>query len=66
SLGADVEPARWRELAPPPVPRNARRFADALTSGVNGDPTFRRAADMQRLIDAAFESAASGCRIAID
>ena len=66
SLGADVEPARWRELAPPPVPRNARRFADALASGVNGDPTFRRAADMQRLIDAAFESAASGCRIAID
>ena len=66
SLGADVETARWRELPLAPVPRNARRFADALASGINGDPSFRRAADMQRLIDAAFDSAASGRRISIE
>ena len=42
----------------PPVQRNARRFADALIAGENGDPSFRRAADIQQLIDAAFASAA--------
>ena len=31
-------------------------------SGENGDPSFRRAADIQKLIDAAFESSASGGR----
>ena len=58
-LGKDVDSNDWRELEPPPVRRNARRFADALLSGVNGDPSFRRAAEIQKLIDAAFESSAS-------
>ena len=35
------------------------RFAEALRTGVNGDPSFRRAAEMQRIIDAAVESAES-------
>ena len=64
-LGKDVDKARWRKLETPPVRRNARRFADALLSGVNGDPSFRRAADIQRLIDAAFDSAAAGGRVQI-
>ncbi len=64
-LGKDVDKARWRKLETPPVRRNARRFADALLSGVNGDPSFRRAADIQRLIDAAFDSAAAGGRVPI-
>ena len=59
-LGKDVDRNRWRKVETPPVRRNARRFADALLSGVNGDPSFRRAADIQKLIDAAFASSASG------
>lgn len=58
-LGGDVDLQRWRTLTPPDVKRNARRFADALDSGQNGDPSFRRASDMQKLIDAAFESSAT-------
>jgi predicted dehydrogenase len=58
-LGGDVDQQRWRTLTPPDVKRNARRFADALYTGRNGDPSFRRAADMQKLIDAAFESSAA-------
>lgn len=58
-LGTDIDRNRWRKLETPPVRRNARRFADALLSGGNGDPSFRRAAEIQRLIDAAFESSAS-------
>ena len=64
-LGKDVDKARWKKVECPPVKRNARRFADALASGVNGDPSFRRAADIQKLIDAAFDSAASGRAAAI-
>ena len=55
-FGADIDRAAWRPLDLPQVRRNARRFADALDSGENGDPSFRRAADMQKLIDAAFAS----------
>ncbi|TPM32985.1 Gfo/Idh/MocA family oxidoreductase [Mesorhizobium sp. B2-3-5] len=58
-LGKDVDQQRWRTLTPPDVKRNARRFAEALNTGLNGDPSFRRAADMQKLIDAAFESSAA-------
>jgi predicted dehydrogenase len=55
-FGKDIDKFRWKKLELPPVKRNAERFADALTTGVNGDPSFRRAAEMQRVIDAAFES----------
>ncbi|PWJ93922.1 MULTISPECIES: hypothetical protein [Mesorhizobium] len=64
-LGGDVDLQRWQTLALPSVKRNARRFADALDSGRNGDPSFRRAADMQKLIDAAFESSAAKLPISI-
>ncbi|MEW9808715.1 Gfo/Idh/MocA family protein [Mesorhizobium sp. ZMM04-5] len=64
-LGKDVDPAAWRELEAEPVARNARRFADALATGKNGDPSFRRAADVQKVIDAAFESARVGRRIVL-
>ena len=55
-LGEDVDHNMWKEIGTPPVKRNARRFADALISGANGDPSFRRASEIQKLIDAAFES----------
>jgi predicted dehydrogenase len=50
-IGKDVDKARWRTLTLPPVKRNAVRFAESLTSGVNGDPSFRRAAELQQIID---------------
>ncbi|QPC86672.1 gfo/Idh/MocA family oxidoreductase [Mesorhizobium sp. NBSH29] len=59
-LGADVDTSQWQVIETPAVKRNARRFADALHSGVNGDPSFRRAAEIQKLIDAAFASGSTG------
>ncbi|ESZ29244.1 Gfo/Idh/MocA family oxidoreductase [Mesorhizobium sp. L2C084A000] len=64
-LGGDVDLQQWRTLALPSVKRNARRFADALDTGRNGDPSFRRAADMQKLIDAAFESSAAKLPVSV-
>lgn len=59
SSGKGVDAHRWRRKTVPPTRRNARAFADALISGVNGEPSFRRAAEMQRIIDAAIVSAES-------
>ncbi|MDW6025289.1 Gfo/Idh/MocA family oxidoreductase [Mesorhizobium sp. BAC0120] len=59
-FGKDIDGSRWKEIEFDPVRRNARRFADALVAGKNGDPSFRRAAEIQRVIDAVFESAANG------
>jgi predicted dehydrogenase len=64
-LGKDVDKAVWHEVETEPVKRNARRFADALLSETNGDPSFRRAADIQKLIDAASESSASDRKVSV-
>jgi predicted dehydrogenase len=64
-LGKDVDRNRWTKVETPPVRRNARRFADALASGINGEPSFRRATDIQKIIDAAFASSAAGRAVAI-
>lgn len=64
-LGKDVDEKRWRKVKTPPVKRNARRFDDALISDRNGDPSFRRAAEIQKLIDAAFESGEKGKPVVI-
>lgn len=64
-LGADVDPGSWRPLTLEPTLSNARRFVDALSSRVNGDPSFRRAAEIQKVIDATFESDRTGRAVEI-
>jgi predicted dehydrogenase len=59
-LGHDTETQTWTGVACPPVPRNEERFAAALGSGVNGEPDFRRAADVQKLLDLCFDSDREG------
>ena len=51
----DLEP-----LDCPPTPRNEERFLIALLSGVNGEPDFRHATKVQKLLDLAFVSDAEG------
>jgi predicted dehydrogenase len=50
--GKDINTQTWKEVACPKVPTTYQRFAKALRTGVNGDPDFRRAADIQRVLDA--------------
>ncbi len=59
-LGEDRETQVWTRLPCPPTPRNEARFAAALASGLNGEPTFREAADIQRLLDLCVVSDAEG------
>jgi hypothetical protein len=43
---------KWRSVKCPPVPSTYQRFATAVASGINGDPDFRRAANLQQVLDA--------------
>jgi predicted dehydrogenase len=64
-LGPDVETQTWRPVECPATPRNAERFVLALLTGENGEPSFRRGAEMQRLVDLAFASDAEGRTLAV-
>lgn len=59
-LGPDIETQTWKPVDCPPTPRNEERFLIALLSGENGDPSFRRAMEVQKLLDLAFASDAEG------
>ena len=52
-LGENAETGTWEEVAVPPVPTNYVRFAEAVTSGVNQEPSFRHAANLQKVLDLA-------------
>ncbi|MBB4566172.1 Gfo/Idh/MocA family protein [Rhizobium leucaenae] len=52
-LGDDTETATWRVIEVPPVPTNYQRFAEAVMAGSHQDPTFRHAANLQRVLDLA-------------
>lgn len=52
-LGEDTESATWKVIEVPPVPTNYQRFAEAVMTGSNQDPSFRHAANLQRVLDLA-------------
>lgn len=59
-LGADLETQTWRRLPCPATPRNEERFVAALKAGINGAPDFRRAAEIQQVLDRCVLSDAQG------
>ena len=64
-LGADLQTQTWTRVDCPPAPGNAARFADALRTGVNGAPDFRRAAEVQKVLDLCFVSDEEGRRLRV-
>jgi len=52
-LGEDVETGTWREVQAPPVATNYERFAAAVRSGRTLEPSFRHAANLQKILDLA-------------
>ena len=52
-LGDDVEKGVWSAMPAPPVATNYQRFAEAVRTGRSGDPSFRHAAELQKIIDLA-------------
>lgn len=57
--GEDVHSFAWRPIKAEPVETNYRKFINAIVAKKNGDPDFRRAADLQKLLDMCFTEDAS-------
>ena len=52
----DIETQTWRDVECPPVPNTYETFIDAVRRGDTLEPSFRRAAELQHVLDLAFES----------
>ncbi len=53
-IGANIHTMAWQQVKPEAVETNYRKFISAIVSGKNGSPDFRRAADLQKVLDASF------------
>jgi predicted dehydrogenase len=52
-MGADINVANWRDIPFDPVETNYQRFVGAVGDGQTREPSFRRAADIQKVLDMA-------------
>ena len=59
-LSPDLKSATWQEMAVPPVQTNYTRFVQAVREGQQVLPDFARGARLQKALDAAVRSDASG------
>jgi predicted dehydrogenase len=53
--GSDVHTQAWRDVVSEPVRTNYQRFVAAVLTGENDEPTFRHAANLQRVLDLCFD-----------
>ncbi len=54
--GRDLDRAQWREVPAPPRPSIYERFIRSIRTGRPEQPDFARGAEIQRAVDACFES----------
>lgn len=54
--GPALDTVEWKEVQCKPVPNNYQRFLAAIRSGKPGEPDFARGAEVQKVLDACFES----------
>ncbi len=55
-LGADVHKAAWKTIKAPKTPNIYQRFITAIRTGEQGQPDFARGAEIQKALDACFDS----------
>lgn len=56
TTGEDVHTITWKTLKLDPTPNNYQRFIKSIRTGKNDQPDFRRGANIQKVLDACFES----------
>jgi predicted dehydrogenase len=64
-LGENVDKYAWETMKVPPVLSTYQRFVEAIRSGKNGEPDFARGAEIQKILDACFESDKEGRAIKV-
>lgn len=55
-MGKDLIKARWKKVKSKPVETNYQSFAKAVKKGVNREPSFRHAAQLQEVLDRAMDT----------
>ncbi len=55
-LGPDADTGTWQEMEVAPVETNYQRFAKAVKTGKTLEPSFRHAANLQKVLDLAMVS----------
>ena len=63
--GPDLDTQRWRTIECGQVATNYARFVEAVKGGATMEPSFRRAAELQVVLDGCFESDRTGRRITL-
>jgi len=53
--GDNVHDQSWRDIRCPVVPTNQARFVEAVRAGRTVEPSFRRAAELQKVLDSCFD-----------
>jgi predicted dehydrogenase len=61
--GEDVHNHAWRDVHAPPVETNYQRFIAAIRNGRNAEPSFRHAANLQRVLDRCYDPDASSVAV---
>ena len=64
--GSDVHTQTWRDVESPAVPNTYETFIDAVRRGETLEPSFRRAAELQHVLDLAFESDRLGAALPVE
>jgi predicted dehydrogenase len=59
-IGENIHTMAWQNVKPEPVETNYRKFITAIVDGKQGDPDFRRAADLQKVLDLCFANNGKG------
>lgn len=54
--GKNLETGTWKEIRHKPVPTVFQRFITAIRTGGSAEPDFARGAEIQRVLDASFDS----------
>ncbi len=63
--GEDIHTTTWETVEFEPTPNNYRRFIASIQTGVNDQPDFQRGAEIQKVLDACFESDRTGLMVAV-
>jgi len=65
-LGEHIHEPIWERVECTPTPDIWERFLTAIETGSGGEPDFARGAEIQHVLDACFEAAASGAIVEIE
>ncbi|MEM6823049.1 MAG: Gfo/Idh/MocA family oxidoreductase, partial [Verrucomicrobiota bacterium] len=63
--GKDIHKAEWKTIKCKPAPDNFARFIKSIRTGKNDQPDFAKGTEIQKVLDACFDSDRSGKTVSV-